>query len=131
MNKVYIYFSGPDMTITRLAKPLTQGAQDNTGNDIDDLKLDDDIVYPIPKNDGTMFIDTFDISGLAGRITGTTLFVQYNTGDIYGTNDNITWALDGQALQDTDIQITKSTDEVTPPGYDLFAQGVDTQSLQG
>ncbi|UCF07812.1 MAG: DUF2341 domain-containing protein [Thermoplasmata archaeon] len=125
-NKAYIYFGGADMTSNRLSKPMTKGPLDNTNNNIDDLKLDDDSYYTVPKNGKTMFIDSFDTTGLVGRVTNAALLVQYYTQNNYDTNDNITWALDGQPLQDTDIEITQSALEVTPPGYDLFAQGVDT-----
>jgi hypothetical protein len=125
-NRTYIYFGGPDMTTTRFSKPLTQGVQDDTNSNIDDLKLDDGSYYTVPKNTRTMFLDTFNISGLVGKVTGATLYVQYYTQNNYNTNDNITWALHGQPQQDTDIEITQSGTEVTPPGYDLFALGVDT-----
>jgi hypothetical protein len=125
-NKAYIYFGGVDLTTTILSKPTMIGPLDNTNGNIDDLKLDDDSYYTVPKNGKMMFIDSFNTMGLVGMITGATLYVQYYTQNNYNSNDNITWAMNGQPLQDTDIEITQSGTEVTPPGYDLFVQGVDT-----
>ncbi|WP_455391705.1 FG-GAP-like repeat-containing protein, partial [[Eubacterium] cellulosolvens] len=126
-NKSYIYFGDLTNHGTEVfVKPETQGIVDDTGEtSTDDLKIDDDAnVYDAPKGK-TLFLDSFNTSGLSGTVTSVILYVQYKTDTSYTPDRNIEWAMDGQTFLNTTIQVQQSSLEVTPSGYDLYQLGVN------
>jgi hypothetical protein len=127
-DKSYVYFGDSNhLGTTKFCQPVTKGGSDTTSSDINDLKINDNLYYEIPK-DTTLFIDSFNISGLTGNVTSVLLNVQYYTDSSYTPDKYIKWALDGQTLKNTTMQVIENGLEVTPWGYDLYALGVDNIS---
>jgi hypothetical protein len=124
-NRCYVYFGDSTfLGTTKLCQPVSKGSSDTTTSDINDLKINDNLYYDIPK--GTiLFIDSFNISGLIGNVTSVLLFVQYNTDSSYTPETFIEWAQDGKTLVNTSIKIFQTSLESSPKGYDLFTLGVD------
>jgi hypothetical protein len=127
-NKCYVYFGdSTHLGTTKICQPVAKSGTDDTASDINDLKINDNLYYDVPKGT-TLFIDSFNVTGLIGNITSVLLFVQYNTDSQYTPDKNITWALDGQTLKNTTIQIIEGSLEVVHSGYDLYELGVDNIS---
>ena len=122
-NKSYVYLGSENMVTAIYTKPATQGAQDTTGDDIADLKFNDGSgstgYYTVTKGGAVLFIDTFDVTGLMGTVTKAVLHVQYYTDGAYPTSSNlyVQWALEGQALSNTDIEIVLSNPAETNSSY--------------
>lgn len=110
------------------AEAITKGDDDNTGQPLENIQTDDDMYYRVQ---GTciggdlLFLDGFNVSGMAGSITSVILHVQYLMYTTYDREGCIRWALDNGSLHNTTIQPHQTNIEVNE-SYDLFTQGVNT-----
>ncbi len=105
----------------------SKGSVDDTGSNLQDLAINDGSYFDVDDQD-TMFLDSFDTGGIGGTMVDAVLYVRYYAGSDYIQSNNITWALDGEPLQNTTIQPdeTGGSSGILTTSFDLYAQGVDT-----